>query len=525
MVILIHDVIRNSQLMISPTLNSVTGKWIMVSVILASAMAFIDGTALNVALPSLQKDLNATGIDLFWILNSYLLMLAALILTGGSLGDKLGRKKIFMIGIAIFILGSALCSFSPTVSYLIASRALQGLGGALMIPGSLSIITASFEEERGKAIGTWSAVTTLVTIGGPILGGTLADAGLWRLIFFINIPIGIASLIILRFKVPESRDEQSDHSIDYLGSIAIVIGLALLTYGFLKIPNVGFNNAQVYISIGTGIIALILFVQIQKTSKHPMVPLHLFKNRTFTGANLLTFFLYSGLFVGMLFLTLNMVQIQRYSQLQAGLSLLPFTALIVMLSRWSGSLADKFGSRQFLIGGPLLVAAGLLLLSFVKHTHGPSDFWLTYFPGIFIFGLGMSITDTPLTSTVMGALPNHYSGTASGINNAVTRISNVFSNAVVGALAVLFFTVFLTSVVEQVSLKEYVRTEIIQQSVNLRDAKVPANVTGENNKEVEHLYREGFIKTYSLVMRISAIFAFVGALMALVFIRDRKDLS
>jgi MFS family permease len=229
MVILIHDVIRNSQLMISPTLNSVTGKWIMVSVILASAMAFIDGTALNVALPSLQKDLNATGIDLFWILNSYLLMLAALILTGGSLGDKLGRKKIFMIGIAIFILGSALCSFSPTVSYLIASRALQGLGGALMIPGSLSIITASFEEERGKAIGTWSAVTTLVTIGGPILGGTLADAGLWRLIFFINIPIGIASLIILRFKVPESRDEQSDHSIDYLGSIAIVIGLALLT--------------------------------------------------------------------------------------------------------------------------------------------------------------------------------------------------------------------------------------------------------------------------------------------------------
>ena len=204
------------------TLRSSTGRWIMASVILASAMAFIDGTALNVALPSLQKDLNATGADLFWILNSYLLMLAALILTGGSLGDKLGRKKIFMTGIAVFILGSASCGLAPTVPYLIGFRAVQGLGGALMIPGSLSIITSSFEKERGKAIGTWSAVTTLVTVGGPILGGALADAGLWRLIFFINVPIGIASLIILWFKVPESSDEQSDHSIDYYGSIAII---------------------------------------------------------------------------------------------------------------------------------------------------------------------------------------------------------------------------------------------------------------------------------------------------------------
>ncbi len=506
--------------MTNPTLSSVTGKWIMVSVILASAMAFIDGTALNVALPSLQKDLNASGIDLFWILNSYLLMLAALILTGGSLGDKLGRKKIFMIGIAIFILGSAFCGFSPTVPYLIASRALQGLGGALMIPGSLSIITASFEEERGKAIGTWSAVTTLVTMGGPLLGGALADAGLWRLIFFINVPIGIASLIILWFKIPESTDEQSDHSIDYFGSIAIITGLALLTYGFLTIPNTGFNNVKVYFSIGIGIIALILFVRIQKTSKHPMLPLHLFKNKTFTGANLLTFFLYSGLFAGGLFLTLNMVQMQGYSQLQSGLSLLPFTVLIVLLSRWSGSLADKFGSRRFLIGGPLLVTVGLLLLSFVKNTHGPADFWLTYFPGIFIFGLGMSITITPLTSTVMGALPNHYSGTASGINNAVTRISNVFSNAVVGALAVLFFAVFLTREVNQISFKENVKTQVIQQAANLGDAKVPAIVSSKNNKEVEHLYREGFIKTYTLVMRISAILAFVGALMAFVFIRE-----
>ena len=505
------------------TLRSSTGRWIMASVILASAMAFIDGTALNVALPSLQKDLNATGADLFWILNSYLLMLAALILTGGSLGDKLGRKKIFMTGIAVFILGSASCGLAPTVPYLIGFRAVQGLGGALMIPGSLAIITSSFEKERGKAIGTWSAVTTLVTVGGPILGGALADAGLWRLIFFINVPIGIASIIILWLKVPESSDEQSDHSIDYYGSIAIISGLALLTYGFLKIPGAGFNNRQVYFSVSAGIISLIFFILIEKKSRHPMMPLQLFKNKTFTGANLLTFFLYAGLFAGMLFLTLNMIQIQGYSQLQAGLTLLPFTILIILISRWSGSLSDKYGPRWFLIGGPLLVSIGLLMLSFVKNTNGPSDFWVTYFPGIFIFGLGMSFTVTPLTSTVMGALPDHYSGTASGINNAVSRISNVFTNAIVGALAILFFNGYLSSEVTHISLEEKVKIRVIQQAGNLGDAKVPLDVPDEYKKEVAYLYKEGFIKSYTQVMQISAAMAFVGALMAFVLIRDSKN--
>lgn len=502
----------------SITLHSRTGRWIMTSVILASAMAFIDGTALNVALPSLQKDLNASGADLFWILNSYLLMLAALILTGGSLGDKMGRKKIFMIGIAVFILGSASCGFAPNVYWLIGFRAVQGLGGALMIPGSLSIITSSFEKERGTAIGTWSAVTTLVTVGGPILGGALADAGLWRLIFFINVPIGIMSLIILWFKVPESTDEQPDQSLDYYGSIAIISGLALLTYGFLKIPGAGFNNAQVYSSIGAGIVALLLFGLIEKKSKHPMMPLSLFKNKTFTGANLLTFFLYAGLFAGMLFLTLNMVQIQGYSQLQAGLTLLPFTVLIILISRWSGSMSDKYGSRRFLIGGPVLVSTGLLMLSFVQATNGPSDFWVTYFPGICVFGLGMSLTVTPLTSTVMGALPNRYSGTASSINNAISRISNVFTNAIVGALAILFFTGYLSREVNHVSLNGIAKMQVIQQATNLGDAKVPSDVPDENKKEIAQLYKEGFINTYTRVMQISAVLAFTGAMMAFLFI-------
>ena len=264
-------------------LGSAKGKWIMASAILASAMAFIDSTALNVVLPSLQKDLNATGTDLFWLLNSYLLMLAALILPGGSLGDKLGRKKIFMIGIAVFMLASAACGFAPSVYYIIIFRTLQGIGGALMIPGSLSIINSTFgKNERGKAIGTWSAITTMVTVGGPILGGALADAGLWRVIFFINVPIGISSLIILWRKVPESSDETSGHSLDYAGSFAVVAGLALLTYGFLKIPQTGFDNWQVYVSLAAGFVSLIIFIIIEKRSKDPMMPLELFRNKTFS---------------------------------------------------------------------------------------------------------------------------------------------------------------------------------------------------------------------------------------------------
>jgi EmrB/QacA subfamily drug resistance transporter len=505
----------------SITLKSTTGKWIMTSAILASAMAFIDSTALNVVLPSLQKQLHATGTDLFWLLNSYLLMLAALVLTGGSLGDKLGRKKIFMTGIAIFILASAACGLAPTVFYLILFRSLQGIGGALMIPGSLSIITTSFSaKERGRAIGTWSAITTLVTIGGPMLGGALADAGLWRMIFFINVPIGIASLVILWFKVPESRDTESAHGLDYPGAIATILGLALLTFGFLKIPVSGFNNWQVYLSLAAGALSLVIFVIIERRSKSPMMPLQLFNNRAFSGTNLLTFFLYAGLFSGMLFLTLNLVQVQGYSQLQAGMTLLPFTVLMITVARWSGNLVDKYGPRWFLIIGPAVVGVGLILLSLVRQTRGPSEYWSTYFPGITIVGLGMSFTVTPLTTTVMGALASHYSGTASGINNAITRISNVFSNAIIGSLAIVFFTGYLNIAVTKIPLQDASRRQVIAQAVNLGDAKVPAVLDPGNKANVEKAFKDGFISTYNAVMRICAVLALVGALLSFLFIKN-----
>jgi len=398
---------------VSPTV----GRWILFATILASSMAFIDGSALNVALPSLQADLQASGAQLLWIVNAYMLMLAALILVGGSLGDKLGRKKVFMIGIGLFLLASLACGLAPTVALLIGARVVQGVGGALMIPGSLAIISASFgDDRRGRAIGTWSAATTLVTIAGPLLGGFLADNGLWRGVFLINIPLGVAALLVLLFKVPESRDEQAAPGIDYLGAALASLGLAGLTYGFISAPQLGFGDPLVFGTLLGGVIALAAFVLVEARSRHPMMPLQLFRSRTFSGANLLTLFLYGGLSVGIFFLSLNLVQAQGYSQSLAGLAFTPLAVLISVLSRLAGGLADRFGPRLPLIVGPSLAGLGFLLFAFVGLTAGPPSYWTTFFPGILLFGIGMAITVAPLTAAVMGALPSHYAGTASGIN-------------------------------------------------------------------------------------------------------------
>ncbi|MDB5017968.1 MAG: transporter [Mucilaginibacter sp.] len=508
--------------MATVALHSSAGKLIMASAILASSMAFIDGTALNVVLPSLQQSLHASAADLFWILNAYLLILAALILIGGSLGDKLGRKKVFMAGIFIFIVGSAACGLSISVLMLVACRMIQGVGGALMIPGSLSLISSSInEQERGKAIGTWSAFTTLVTMGGPILGGALADAGLWRYIFFINVPIGLAALLILWQKVNESRDEDSDHKLDYAGATAIALGLALVTFGFLRIPAIGIGNWQVYCSLTLGLLLLIAFIVIERKSKHPMMPLELFANATFSGANLLTFFLYAGLGAGMLFLSLNLVQVQGYSQLQSGLTFLPFTIMMISLARFAGSLADKYGPRLLLIVGPATAGAGLLVLSFVKQTTGPADYWTTFFPGVILFGLGMSFTVAPLTTAVMGSVGNHLSGTASGVNNAISRIASVFANAIFGALAVLFFSGALQQQLKTVPIKVKEKQMVMVQAADLGNVKVPSSFNTADSVKIEKLFHLSFIAAYASITRIAAALAFLGALMAFVFIRNK----
>jgi EmrB/QacA subfamily drug resistance transporter len=538
----------------------------MVAAVLASSMAFIDATALNVVLPSLQQSLQGNGTELFWILNAYLLMLASLILIGGVLGDRLGRKRVYTIGIVVFLIGSVACGCSVSMGMLIGCRVIQGAGGALMIPGSLSLLSALIaDEERGKAIGTWSALTTTVTVGGPILGGALADAGLWRDIFFVNVPLGLASLLILWRKVPESRSASAEaaaagegelHSLDIKGAVVVAVGLALETWGCLRIPAVGLGNWSVLAALAGGVIFLLAFVRIEVRSKDPMIPLSLFRNPVFSGVNALTFFLYAGLGAVFLFLSLNMVQIQGYSQLQAGLSFLPFTLLLISLSRYVGGWADRHGPRALLIAGPVVAGVGMILLSMVGQVRRLSDYWYSFFPGIVVFGLGMALTVVPLTSAVMGAVGSQFSGVASGVNNALSRVAGVFANAIFGALAVVLFAGAVGRQVDAMGLDARDRQLVMAETVKLGDAKVPEEVKrgsgpaamngdagssgggvgsravqtwasggdGGAAAQVETAYREGFIEVYRVILRISAGLAFMGALMAVLFVKKGRIL-
>jgi len=487
-------------------------------------MAFIDSTALNVVLPALQKGLNASGADLFWVLNAYLLVLAALILVGGSLGDRLGRKHVYMTGILVFIIGSTACGLAPDVHFLVGFRVLQGVGGALMIPGSLSLLSSSIDTgERGKAIGTWSAVTTVVTMGGPVLGGALADAGLWRGIFFINVPIGLLTLLILGRRVPESREAGAARALDIPGVLAIALGLAALTFGFLRMPALGLGSWPVWGAFVLGVVLLAGFFWIEARSPQPMMPLHLFANGTFSGANALTFFLYAGLGAGMLFLSLDLVQAQGYSQLQSGLTFLPFTVLMISVARWAGSLADQHGARLFLTLGPAIAGLGLLLLSFVGATRGPADYWTQFLPGVLVLGLGMAFTVAPLTTTVMSSVSDDLSGVASGINNAMTRIAGVFANAIFGALAVLFFSGALQERLGKLGLSAEQQQAVLAQAANLGNARVPAGIPSAGGTALQKIYREGFIAVYGDLLRMAAGLAFVGAVMGFLFVRKKGN--
>lgn len=505
------------------TLASKEGKWVMAAAITASAMGFIDAVALNVAIPSIQRSLHTSATDIFWILNAYLLMLAALILVGGSLGDKLGRKKMLATGIMVFATGSLLCGLSATTPQMIAFRVIQGAGGAFMIPGSLAIISSSIrQDQRGKAIGIWSSITTLVTLGAPILGGVLADAGLWRWIFFINIPIGLVSLLITVYQIKEVKDETSGKAVDVAGAVAIAVGLAALTFGFLRIPAVGFRHVQVYASLAGGALLLIAFFYIEARSKHPMMPLTLFANKAFSGTNLLTFFLYAGLTACMLFLSLNLVQIQGYSQFAAGMAYLPFTILLSLAGTYAGKLADKYGPRLFLSLGPATAGAGMVMLAFAGAGNGARDYWVQFFPGIVTLGAGMAFTVAPLTATVMGAVDDHLAGTASGVNNALSRIAGVFANAVFGALAVLLFSGSIARQLDGAAFSVKEKTEVMRQAKNLGNAVVPGALSDAQKTQVTVYYRTGFLIAYKEVMLLSAGLCFVAAMMTLLTVPVKR---
>jgi EmrB/QacA subfamily drug resistance transporter len=503
------------------------GRYVLIATIVASSMAFIDGSALNVLLSTLQISLNASGADLVWILNAYLLTLASLILIGGALGDQYGRNKIFGAGIVLFTAASLACGLAPDAGFLIIARAVQGIGGALMVPGSLSIISANFPAEtRGQAIGLWSSFSTMTTLGGPIIGGLLADANQWRPIFFVNLPLAAIALWALQ-KVPETRSDAPPHRIDFAGAALVTVGLAGLTYGLIAMGErglqEGLRDSGVIAALAFGVLALIAFVIVESRIAHPMVDLRLFRSRDFTGANLMTAFLYGALTGGLLFLPLNLIQVQGYTGSGTSLAMLPFPILLALLSPYAGRWSAQHGPRLPLTVGPALVGAGFFAISLPGLTAGPSDYWTTFFPGILLMGLGMGITVAPLVSTVMNAVPSRSSGVASGINNAVTRSAQALVTALFGGLALILFSGALHTSLAHTDLPADSVAAIESGARDLAETAIPETLTPEQSDAAERAVDQSFTAMFQTILRLAAALCVISAALSAVILKSGKS--
>ncbi len=496
-----------------PTCEKSAGPWILAATILGSSMVFIDGTVVNVALPALQSNLNATVVDAQWVVEAYALFLAALLLAGGSLGDHFGRKRIYCLGVILFACASAWCGLAPNINQLIIARAVQGVGGALLVPGSLAIISSSFAEDvRGKAIGTWSGFTAITAAIGPVLGGWLIQNVSWRAIFFINLPLALVVLALVYFHVPESRDEESG-GLDWIGAGLGTFSLGALTYGLIESSRLGFKHPAIMIALISGLVSAIAFLTYEVRTSNPMLPLHLFKSRNFSGANLLTLFLYTALSGALFFLPLNLIQVQGYTATAAGAALLPFVCIMFVLSRWSGGLVKRYGAKAPLMIGPIIASGGFALFMWPGVDQAGS-YWLTFFPAVVVLGLGMAISVAPLTTTVMSSVKRNRAGVASGINNAVSRTAGLLAVAVLGIVMLQTFNRNLDQRLIQLSLAPEVKQAIDVQRTKLAGIEIPGTADTDQRQALKRAVDESFVTGYRRVMLVSMVLALLSALSA-----------
>src|SRR5438874_2196036 len=493
------------------------GPWVLAATILRSSMVFIDGTVVNVALPALQTNLNATVTDVQWVVEAYALFLAALLLLGGSLGDHFGRKRIYAIGISLFVLSSIWCGLSPNIFQLIVARAVQGVGGALLVPGSLAIISASFPEaERGKAIGTWSGSTAITTAMGPVLGGWLIEHVSWRAVFFLNVPLSLITLLLVFLFVPESRDEEESGRLDLTGAALATAGLGAIVYGLIESSRLGWQNQLVLAGLAGGVSVLGTFIFVEARKRHPMMPLTLFRSRNFTGANLLTLFLYAALAGTLFFLPLNLIQVQGYTPTAAGAASLPFILIMFLLSRWSGGLVKHYGSRLPLIVGPIIAAAGfaLFVLSGVNGSY-----WKTFLPAVIVLGLGMAVSVAPPTTPVMNAVKASHAGIASGVNNAVSRTAGLLSIAVLGLVMFHAFNACLDRRLNAIAIPAEARQQVNVDRIKLAAMQIPSGINEEMRTALRQTINECFVFGFRRVMLVGTALALASSLASALIIR------
>lgn len=494
-------------------------RWVLAATILGSSMTFVDATVVNVALPALQTNLHATITGVQWIIESYALFLGALILIGGSMGDQFGRKRVFLSGVVFFAVASILCGLATSTQALIVGRALQGCGAAFLVPGSLAIISATFDEaERGRAIGTWSGFSAMAAAIGPVLGGWLIEHVSWRSAFFINVPLAAMVVALsLRF-MDESRDTSRSMRVDWTGAVLAVVGLGGVVFALLEWPARG-TDPLVAGTMAAGFLSLLLFLVVEAGVANPMLPLALFRSRVFTVANVLTFLLYGVLAVVFFLVPMNLIQVQGYSAAGAGAALLPFPLLMFVLSRWSGSLVARMGSRVPLTIGPAIAAGGVAL--YARSGIG-SSYWTTFFPAVIVLGLGMSITVAPLTTTVMGAVESEHAGVASGINNAVSRVAGLLAVALFGVLLVQTFDADTRTSLDRIHLSETARTAIDRELPKLAGADVSSipSIEESQREAVRRAILDGFVRAFRVVFVSAALAALAGAVIVGVWLRD-----
>lgn len=407
---------------------SARGRWVLFATVLGSAIAFIDATVVTIALPTIAEDLDATTADLQWTVNAYALTLAAFLLLGGSLGDRFGRRKVFLVGVVWFAVASLLCAVAPTIGALNAARALQGVGGALLTPGSLAILQSTFSgPDRGRAIGAWSGLGGIAGAVAPFLGGWIVQVTTWRWIFGINLPLAAVVVAVTMRHVPESADASAVKKLDVAGTVLGALGLAGLTYGFTAWTESGTPDALVVGALAFGVVAMVAFLVVESRASAPLLPPALFRWRPFAGTNAATLLIYAAISGLFFFLVVTLQVVAGYSPLAAGLAPLPVTVLMLLLSPRAGALSTIMGPKIPMTVGPLVCAVGAVMLSGI----GPDEPYLTHvLPGILVFGLGLSATVAPLTTTALAAAPDHLAGVASGVNNAVARVAGLLAIAV-----------------------------------------------------------------------------------------------